>query len=130
MLAWIQESTLWAEIDVEAGFQMYTGGVMDDASSCSQTTINHVVQIVGYGVEAGKPYWLCKNSWGENWGEKGYVRVVRGENFCGIASVVVQVADTTASSALRLFSICPFSLVFLLIVMIFLKYRCLLLGQR
>ncbi|CAF0817457.1 unnamed protein product [Adineta steineri] len=64
MLEWIQESTLWAEMTVaRKGFNTYTGGIYDDPS-CSNHTIDDAVQIVGYGSEEGKSYWLCKNYWG------------------------------------------------------------------
>merc|ERR1719154_933 len=52
---------------------------------CSTTKINHAVTVVGYGTQGGKAYWLIKNSWGDNWGDGGYVKIVRGKTACGIA---------------------------------------------
>ncbi|XP_034569404.1 senescence-specific cysteine protease SAG39 [Setaria viridis] len=65
-------------------FQFYDGGVMT-TDSCG-TDLNHAVTIVGYGTaEDGSQYWLIKNSWGETWGEGGYLRLERGVNACGVA---------------------------------------------
>jgi C1A family cysteine protease len=67
-------------------FQFYSGGVMD--SACG-TQLDHGVLAVGYGVDTGKEYYKVKNSWGADWGEKGYIRLGRGSKFnpsgqCGI----------------------------------------------
>ena len=67
-------------------FQFYSGGVMD--STCG-TQLDHGVLAVGYGTDTGKEYYKVKNSWGADWGEKGYIRLGRGAKFnpsgqCGI----------------------------------------------
>ena len=58
------------------------------------TNLNHGVTVVGYGQEVagagGDKYWIIKNSWGESWGDGGYIRMrkdVAGklEGLCGIA---------------------------------------------
>jgi C1A family cysteine protease len=69
-------------------FQFYTSGVLTSAS-CG-TNLDHGVLIVGYGTESGSDYWLVKNSWGESWGESGYVKIARSDStkdpgICGIA---------------------------------------------
>ena len=69
-------------------FYQYKSGVLD-TSSCG-TNLNHALLLVGYGTDSasGKDYWLVKNTWGTNWGEKGYIKIKRddqnGPGMCGI----------------------------------------------
>lgn len=64
-------------------FQLYSSGVLDD-SACG-TSLDHGVLVVGYGSDGGSKYWTVKNSWGSTWGERGYVRMARGVDQCGIS---------------------------------------------
>lgn len=67
-------------------FQMYKSGVLD--FNCG-TNLDHAVTVEGYGTESGKDYWIVRNSWGNSWGDKGYVKMARGKNLCGIADSIV-----------------------------------------
>nr|XP_010910124.1 cysteine proteinase 1 [Elaeis guineensis] len=82
--------------------QTYIGGV-----SCPYICgkhLDHGVLLVGYG-SAGyapirfkeKPYWIIKNSWGENWGEDGYYKICKGRNVCGVDSMVSTVTAVRSS---------------------------------
>ena len=77
------------EADTRA-FQFYSGGVLD-SSRCG-TSLDHGVMIAGYGEEDGKKYWLVKNSWGDGWGEGGYLKILRtdSENDAGICGIAMQ----------------------------------------
>jgi len=54
----------------------YTGGIVSDPGSM----VDHVISVVGWGSEGSKQYWIVRNSWGEYWGEMGYIRVEKGNN--------------------------------------------------
>lgn len=66
--------------------QGYESGIFNH-KNCPIDQPTHSVLVVGYGVENGVDYWIMKNSWGTEWGEKGYFRIVKnGNNTCGIVS--------------------------------------------
>lgn len=91
LMAAVANQPVSAAIDAAPqDFMLYKGGIYT-GQSCS-TELNHGITIVGYGAEAsGTKYWIVKNSWSANWGENGYVRMVRGtsdpQGVCGLAMV-------------------------------------------
>ncbi|UKJ90751.2 cathepsin-like cysteine protease [Theileria orientalis] len=54
---------------------------------------NHAIVIVGWGEEVVDDkkvkFWICKNTWGINWGVGGYFKMKRGVNLLGIESQAV-----------------------------------------
>lgn len=96
-----QESDIWTEaellenvskgpttigMEMNASVRWYESGVLDVKGPCG-FRINHLVVVYGYNLEAAKPYFSIKNSWGTIWGNKGYmdVRLLGGEtrSMCG-----------------------------------------------
>jgi C1A family cysteine protease len=71
----------------ERAFQLYSSGVLK--GSCG-TGLDHGVLAVGYGSDTDGDYYVVKNSWGETWGENGYIRLGRGDEYnngdgqCGV----------------------------------------------
>jgi cathepsin L len=80
-----QEGPVVVSVDA-TNWNFYSGGVF---SGCGKDAIiNHAVVAEGFGeVDSGHKYYLIKNSWGADWGEKGYIRLMRfddDEAHCGI----------------------------------------------
>lgn len=89
MAAVAAQPTTLALCAASSDFWYYKSGVFN-SPNCG-TCLNHAVLAIGYGVDAATnlPYWIIKNSWSVNWGEQGYIRMLRdtvegGLGMCGI----------------------------------------------
>jgi len=96
---------------IPGNFRCYKGGIFE--SQCKDWTLgeslgeqwkevdagtrdapNHAVTLIGFGEEECeetgeiKKYWKAKNSWGENWGESGFFRIIKKGNLahCGFGA--------------------------------------------
>ncbi|XP_066211595.1 cathepsin W isoform X1 [Saccopteryx leptura] len=95
--------------------QHYQKGVIKATpTTCDPHQVDHVVLLVGFGktrsaerrheeavssqspFRHSTPYWILKNSWGANWGEKGYFRLHRGSNACGFTKYPLTARVATA----------------------------------
>ena len=56
-------------------FRNYKSGVYNNVDC--PTTVNHAVQTVGWGNDAvsGLDYFIVRNSWGQTWGDHGYIKM-------------------------------------------------------
>lgn len=59
----------------------YSSGIFDEC--VKDAIIDHAVVLIGYGHESSDKYWLLKNSWGTEWGENGFIRLLRRDNSDG-----------------------------------------------
>jgi len=65
-------------------FQYYKGGVFDRHN---RGGVNHAVNLIGWDDEKGA--WIMENSWGEYWGDKGFMYIKYGTSSIGYAASYV-----------------------------------------
>jgi len=76
-----------AAFSVYEDFLHYKSGVYVHTSGAYVG--GHAVKMIGYGSENGTAYWLVANSWTTYWGDKGFFKILKGADECGIESGVV-----------------------------------------
>lgn len=73
-----------AIFEIYADFLSYKSGVYQRTTD--NDVGNHVVKVIGWGVENNTDYWLVANEWNTDWGDRGFFKIIRGTNECGIES--------------------------------------------
>lgn len=79
-----ERGSMAGSFTVYEDFPTYKSGVYQHVAG--KALGGHAIKILGWGVENGVKYWLCANSWNEQWGDNGYFKILRGSNHCGIES--------------------------------------------
>lgn len=66
---------------VPKSFKFYSRGVYDtnDCRGKTKFNVNHSTVIIGYNMDAPIPYFEMRNSWGDDWGDKGYFKMKMGQ---------------------------------------------------
>ncbi|CAH0393968.1 unnamed protein product [Bemisia tabaci] len=72
---------------VYSDFLLYSKGVYRHTKGVALG--GHGVRLIGWGQEKGVDYWLAANSWGTDWGQKGFFKLRRGANECLLEELVV-----------------------------------------
>jgi KDEL-tailed cysteine endopeptidase len=87
----VAQQPVAAAIEMGGSLQFYSGGVF--SGQCG-TRMNHAITVVGYGADSssGLKYWLVKNSWGQSWGERGYLRMRRDVGRGGLCGIALDLA--------------------------------------
>jgi len=86
----IMEAVLQGPVDatfsVYSDFDGYTSGVYQYEEGDFEGL--HSVKVIGYGVENGTDYWLVQNSWGSDWGDNGFFKILKGVDECQFESLM------------------------------------------
>ena len=79
LVAELQNGPVAVAVDANS-WSFYKKGIM---KRCG-TSLDHGVTLVAVNTEEGSL--KIRNSWGGQWGEKGYIRLALGKNTCGVAN--------------------------------------------
>ena len=71
-------------------FRHYSSGIL---SGCPGNGLNHAVVAVGFGSDGPSEFIKLRNSWGESWGDGGYVRIAYGKDVISIGKSLLNGED-------------------------------------
>lgn len=73
-------------------FLTYSEGMYQRTSEAFKFPGNHLVKVVGWETQPNESMaWIVENSWGEDWGDKGYAKIMSGDTTLDFYAVGVAV---------------------------------------
>ncbi|TYZ64239.1 hypothetical protein PybrP1_005918 [[Pythium] brassicae (nom. inval.)] len=99
----LQTQPISVAINSGSNFKDYKGGLYEcpnNGDFVENSEIDHAVVLVGYGMEGSTPYWIIKNSYSSQWGDKGYLNLKMDSKLnCGVNVFPVVPLGAKAGSA-------------------------------
>jgi len=91
----LQDGPLIASMDVYPDFNSYSHDIYSPIPNQEEPK-GHCVVLLGYYDDGVDRYWICKNSWGTNWGEDGFFNIKMG--VCEIGKFVMRLEGVTINN--------------------------------
>ena len=80
-----ENGSIETTMNIYEDFGEYSNGVYQHITGSYLGSL--YIKIIGWGItDTLTKYWIVSNCWGTNWGEKGFFRILRGNDECGIES--------------------------------------------
>lgn len=75
----LEKGPIVVAMHVSNEMKFYSSGTFSGDGCKEDSQPNHAITALGYDLNANPPYIAFKNSWGADWGEKGYFKVAIGQ---------------------------------------------------
>jgi cathepsin L len=86
MLKLVELGPIATSVAADESWFWYSRGIMNTCDT-SRPIVNHLVVLVGYGVQGNDKFYELQNSWGQHWGDGGFIKLLRtdeDDELCGM----------------------------------------------
>eukprot|EP00927_Polykrikos_kofoidii_P014140 TRINITY_DN1616_c0_g1_i2.p1 TRINITY_DN1616_c0_g1~~TRINITY_DN1616_c0_g1_i2.p1 ORF type:complete len:407 (-),score=43.75 TRINITY_DN1616_c0_g1_i2:311-1531(-) len=86
MLKLVELGPIATSVAADESWFWYSRGIMNTCDT-SRPIVNHLVVLVGYGVQGNDKFYELQNSWGQQWGDGGFIKLLRtdeDDELCGM----------------------------------------------